>query len=191
MKTAWLFRWLLVVSVPVGGTGCGADAKPDSQPVSLDGVDAGAAQMSRSMFGTGSDLSAADADAFVRNFVAIACAAYTKVCGCDASRAQDCTTEQNLAAVNLYDCMFTRAYCMSPSGARACGGIGDEARKFYLQDNKLCRELNLASLDCDRWIRSTFGANDGKHARTLWDASDPYPKDVDALIETCANPPRP
>ena len=193
MKTDPVSLWLLIGSVTLaalaGGTGCGGEGKPGSQPVSLEGADAGPA-VPKTVFGTGTGLTAADPDQFVRNFVAIACAAYTKVCGCDASAPQACTPDKNLAAVNLYDCMFTRAYCLSPSGASACGGIGAEARKYYLEGNKLCSELNLASLDCERWMKDSFGASDGKNARTLWATSDPYPEDVDALIETCARPPR-
>jgi hypothetical protein len=133
---------------------------------------------------------ASSRDEFARNFLGIACAAYLKVCGCDAAHVGACTAEQNLAAVNLYDCMFTRAYCASPAGASACPGIGDESRKTYLDGNALCTQLDAPGASCATWMRNTFGGQDGKYARALWDTSDPYPEGIDQLIDTCKAPPR-
>jgi hypothetical protein len=166
-------------------SGCGGN---DAQPMPPQAVAVQPAPMTT--FGTGTALSASTSDEFSRNFVAIACAAYEKVCGCDAAHADACSAEQNLAAVDLYDCMFTRAYCASPAGASACPGIGDQSRKTYLQGNALCAQLDAPSLRCATWMSNTFGGEDGKYARVLWDASDPYPGDVDTLIATCMAPPR-
>lgn len=174
--------WLLVaVGLTSGGCGGGGDAETKvSKPVDV----------VTATFGTGTGLGATTRDEFAQNFLGISCAAYLKVCGCDATRTQACSAEKNLAAVDLYDCMFTRAYCASPAGASACPGIGEQSRQVYLQDNALCAQLNAPALRCEAWMRNTFGGQDGTYARALWDTSDPYPQDVDSLIATCKAPPR-
>jgi hypothetical protein len=179
--------------------GCGKDVEPSTsaKPVDVQPADGGLANMPgmtvpppAPTFGVGMGLAAASRDEFARNFIGIACGAYLKVCGCDAAHASACTAEHNLAAVNLYDCMFTRAYCASPAGASACPGIGDESRKAYLDGNALCTQLDAASAPCATWMRNTFGGQDGKYARAVWDTSDPYPEGIDQLIATCQAPPR-
>jgi hypothetical protein len=178
--------------------GCGKDMEPSTtaKPVDVQPADGGLANMPGTpvmpvpTFGVGMGLEAASRDEFARNFLGIACGSYLKVCGCDAGHASACTADRNLAAVNLYDCMFTRAYCASPAGASACPGIGDESRKAYLDGNALCTQLDAATTPCATWMRNTFGGQDGKYARALWDTSDPYPEGIDQLIATCQAPPR-
>jgi hypothetical protein len=189
------WRFAGVVAAAWLASACGKDMEEATSAKQVDvqpapGVTPTGPPVPAGTFGTGTGAEAASRDEFSRNFLVIACAAYLKVCGCNASSAATCTAERNLDAVNLYDCMFTRAYCASPAGASACPGIGGESRKAYLDGNALCTLLDDPSNTCSTWMRNTFGGQDGKHARALWDTSDPYPQSVDLLIETCRAPPR-
>jgi hypothetical protein len=195
------FAGVLAAVWLAGGCGKSMEQASTAKPVDVQpAMDGGVANMPSApsmpvpppaaTFGTGMGLEAASRDEFARNFLGIACAAYLKVCGCDAAHAGACSAESNLAAVNLYDCMFTRAYCASPAGASACPGIGGESRRTYLDGNALCTQLDAPAASCSTWMRNTFGGQDGKYARALWDTSDPYPEGVDQLIATCQAPPR-
>jgi hypothetical protein len=183
----------LAAACLAGGCGGNGDQATSAKPVDVQpapNMPSTPSTPAAGSFGSGTSLTAASRDEFARNFLGIACAAYRKVCACDAAHAASCTAENNLAAVDLYDCMFTRAYCASPAGAAACPGIGSDSRKTYLDGNALCTQLDAPALTCATWMRNTFGAQDGKYAKALWDASDPYPLGADELIATCQEPPR-